>query len=151
MITMYPWGKNYDCRQYTDKTSYWTKTGVRLPITTKAKLIMLVKKQEVLFRCCVIWEDGRLLSQSPSPQHDQDKSQCPEFLLQFKVQSFEARRWLHPSKVTCSWLLLLISGSLRAAVCGGCAALGYAAARASRSCECTRWATGAFFICLGLY
>ena len=51
------------------------------------------------------------------PRQGQGKSQCPEFLLHFKVQSFGAHRQLlsslshYPGSLACSWLLS-ISGPL---------------------------------------
>ena len=99
-----------------------------------------MRQMLVLFRCCVIWEKGRLPSQNPPPQQGhgksptvlretKTKSQCSEFLLYFKVQSFGAHGWLssfspHPGNLTCSQLLS-ISGSLLEAMW---------ATRASRSC-----------------
>ena len=83
----------------------------------------------------MFWENDKLVSQSSPPQQNQDRRQCPEFLLHFKVQSFEARRWWlsgHPGGLACSWLLST-SGSLLETACGACTALGHAAARASRS------------------
>ena len=82
------------------------------------------RRKEVLFRCCTVWENGGLLSPSPSPQQEQDKSQCPELLFQFKVQPFGACRRLlgglspHLGSLTYSWLLF-ISSFLLEPVCGG--------------------------------
>ena len=51
---------------------------VWLPATTIAKLVRQMAdagaQEEVLFRCCVIWENDGTLSQSPFPQQDQDKA-----------------------------------------------------------------------------
>ena len=71
-------------------------------------------------------------------QQDRDKSQFPEFLLQFKVRSFGACRRLlralspHAGSWACSQLLC-ISGSLLGPACGACAVMGHAAARATWS------------------
>ena len=72
---------------------------------------------------------ARPWEESNCPPRDQNKSQCSEFLLYFKVQSFGAHGWLssfspHPGNLTCSQLLS-ISGSLLEAMW---------ATRASRSC-----------------
>lgn len=66
-------------------------------------------------------------------QQDQGKSQCPEFLLQFKVQCFGACRRLssHGPHPGCVASLLFISGSLLEPVCGARRATGCAAARAT--------------------
>ena len=89
---------------------------IGLPATTKSQNPHLwgkgwYERKEVLFRCCTILEVGGLLPWSPSPQQDQQKSQCPEFLPQFKVQSFGAHRWLlsgrspHIVSLGCLWQL----------------------------------------------
>ena len=76
-------------------------------------------------------------TQSNHPQQDQNKSQCPEFLLHCKVPSFEARRQMlssHPGSLVCSQLLP-ISGSLLEA-------MGHIAAKATWPMERTRTSQG---------
>ena len=91
----------------------------QLPVATKAALArqMLLQKERGFIQVLLHWENGGLLSQSPSPQKDPDKIQCPELLLQFKVQSFGAHRQLlsghspYSGSLTYSWLLFIL-GSL---------------------------------------
>ena len=67
-------------------------------------------------------------TQSNHPQQDQNKSQCPEFLLHLKVPSFGVCRQLlsgHPGSLACSQLLP-ISGSVLEPACGASAAVGHA-------------------------
>ena len=96
------------------------------------------------------------------PWQHQDQSQCSEFLLHFKGQSFGAHRQLlsglspHPGSLDCTWLLS-ISGS------SGCLCVEPAwpwahmvACSQERACEftsgsITRWARESFFVPLGLY
>ena len=93
----------------------------------------------------MIWENGKLLSTSPSPQHDKTKD--PEILIQFKIYPFEAHRWLlsgHPGSSACSQLLST-SSSLLESACGAYSATGHArAARLSKgTSKCiTRWWVG---------
>ena len=92
---------------------------------------MMVKKERCSIQVLLIWENGGLLSQIPSPQQDQDKSHGQEFLLQFKVQFFGACRELlsslspHPGSLACPQLLL-ISGLLEP-VCKAHTVMGHAA------------------------
>ena len=75
---------------------------------------------------------------SNGPHDNQDISQCPESLLQLKVQSFGAYRQLlnghspHPGSLACSQQLV-ISGSLLGPVYGAHTAMGHATARAAKS------------------
>ena len=69
-------------------------------------------------------------------QQGQDKSQYPEFLLDFQVQSSGGQRQLLSglSPHTAGSQLLSISGSLLEPACGTRTAMGHAAARATWSC-----------------
>ena len=75
----------------------------------------------------------------PFSQQGQDKEQCLEFLLHFKVQSFGACRWLlssfspHQGGLACSQLLS-ISRSLLELVFGAHRAMGHATAGATWFC-----------------
>ena len=61
---------------------------------------------------------------SNRPQQGQDKDQCPEFWLQFKVRVHRRLLSSHPCSLTCSRLLSL-SDSLLESVCGACVAMGH--------------------------
>ena len=64
------------------------KMEVQLPATIKTKLMgqMLVQKERGFIQVLCDLGEWRLLSQGPSPQPVQAKSQSPEFPLQLKVQ-----------------------------------------------------------------
>ena len=52
------------------KFCYWTKMGVQLPTASSRQILEAEageKGRRFLFKCCTIWENGRLLSQIPSP------------------------------------------------------------------------------------
>ena len=52
------------------KFCYWTKMGVQLPTASSRQILEAEageKGRRFLFKCCSIWENGRLLSQIPSP------------------------------------------------------------------------------------
>ena len=86
--------------------------------------------------CCKVHFLFLPWKKSSCPQQGQDKCQCPEFLLHFKVESFGARRQLlsgfRPIQVA-SWLLPVLASLLDPA-CGAHVTRGHAAARASWSC-----------------
>ena len=99
------------------------KSGVQLPVITKARA-----KGKRFYSGAVgpgTMADFHLKDhllflprkKSNRPQQGLDKSQCPQFLLHFRAQSFGARRWLlsslspHPGGLACSQLLSM-SGSL---------------------------------------
>ena len=93
------------------------KAEVQLPASTKAKLkrqVLMQKERSLIYMLCHLgeWGTPRLLAHLflvTHPQQDQNKEQCPQFLLYFKVSSFGACRWLlsdHPGSLACSQLLL---------------------------------------------
>ena len=97
------------------------------------------ERKRFLFRCCMIWEKGsqplqKTYGKPSHPKPDQNKKQCPEFLL----PSFGNHRWLlsgHPGSLACSWLLAA-SGSFLEIACGTSAAISHTPSRATKSCKC---------------
>ena len=79
---------------------------VQLPAGTDRQILETEageKGKRFLFKCCTSWENGRLLSESPSPPGNPEENsadlsqtknqrQSPEFLIPFKVLSFGNHR-----------------------------------------------------------
>ena len=66
---------------------YQTNVGVCLPTTTNRQILKVEdgeKGKGFLFRCGMIWENGRLLSQSPSPLGNPEEN--PAVLRQTKTK-----------------------------------------------------------------
>ena len=57
---------------------------------------------------------------SNRPQQGQDKDQCPEFWLQFKVRVHRRLLSSHPCSLTCSRLLSLSDSLLESVCCWSC-------------------------------
>lgn len=73
-----------------------TNVGVCLPTTTNRQILKVEdgeKGKGFLFRCCVLWKNGRLLSQSPSPQGNPEEN--PAILSQTKTKSSTQTSFSH--------------------------------------------------------
>ena len=111
------------------------------PLKAKLGRRVLMQKERGLFRCCACrhgkWGTPcfkahplhKTRAKSNHPQQNRNQSQCPEFLLHFKVLLVGSPTWLlcgHPGRLACSQLLFGVRLPHKGCFWGGCGPMSYA-------------------------